>query len=416
MWGLLAGSYLFVSLYRLSTGVLAEEVARAFEMTATTLGTLHAVFFVVYAPLQLVSGVLADRYGARLTVSAGAVVMHAGAIVFAVSNSTPSVFAGRLFMGLGASVVFISTLKFCANWYRPDEFATLSGLTIAVSGLGGIVATYPLAVAVVRFGWRVAVGSLGVVGLVVAGAAFFFVRNRPEEPGELGVPVTEDVASSGEALGNLYEILSSAQTWMISGAFFVATGVNITVFGLWGVPYLVQIYGLSIPDAASITLLGSAGLVVGPPVVGRVSDRLGERVPLMVVAGAVFVASYGVVALLGKPPLAVVAVSFFGAGFLIGGYALGLTVMKESHPADASGTATGAVNTAGFVGAAVFPALVGALLDAYWTGETVAGARVYTLAGYRAGFGVATAAGVVALVLTVVLYLRQRDAREIGKV
>ena len=78
--------------------------------------------------------------------------------------------------------------------------------------------------------------------------------------------------------------------------------------------------------------------------------------------------------------------------------------MRESHSAGASGTATGTVNAAGFVGAAVFPTVMGALLDVYWTGETVAGARVYTLTGYRAGFGVAAVAGVFALVLTFVLY------------
>ena len=60
MWLLLASCYVFVSLYRLKTGVLAEELAREFEATATEIGSLHAVFFVIYAPLQLVAGVLAD--------------------------------------------------------------------------------------------------------------------------------------------------------------------------------------------------------------------------------------------------------------------------------------------------------------------------------------------------------------------
>ncbi len=407
MWALLAGCYVYVSLYRLKTGVLAEELARGFAVTATTMGTLHAVFFVVYAPLQPVAGVLADRYGPRFTVSGGALVMHVGALLFAVASSLPVAFAGRLLMGLGASVVFIAVLRFCANWFRPDEFATMSGLTIAVSGLGGIAATYPLALAVEAVGWRTSVASLGVVGLVIAVAALRFVRNSPDKPDELGVPAVTSTASFAEARDNLRDVVGSSRTWLLAGVYFVATGVNITVFGLWGVPYLVQVYGLSVPDAAAVTLLGSAGLAVGPPAVGRLSDHLGARVPLMVASAAGFTASYGVVAVAGDPPLGVVAACFFVAGFLIGGYSLGLTVMKESYAAGASGTAMGTVNSAGFVGAAVFPAAVGVLLDAYWTGETVAGARVYTLAGYRAGFAVVTAAGVVSLVLTLFLYARE---------
>jgi len=223
------------------------------------------------------------------------------------------------------------------------------------------------------------------------------------------VPAASSTASFAEARVNLRSVVGSSQTWLLAGVYFVATGVNITVFGLWGVPYLVQVYDLAVSDAALVTLLGSAGLAVGPPAVGRLSDFLGVRVPLMVVSAAGFTAGYGVIAVLGDPPLAVVAASFFVAGFLIGGYSLGLTVMKESYGAGASGTAMGTVNSAGFVGAAVFPAVVGALLDAYWTGETVAGARVYTLAGYRAGFAVVTAAGAVSLVLTLVLYARDRE-------
>lgn len=409
MWGLLAGLYLFVSLYRLSTGVLAEDLARAFGATATALGSLHAAFFYVYAPLQLVAGVLADRYGPRVTASVGAVAMHGGALLFAASPVFAAAFAGRLLMGLGASVIFIATLRFCANWYRADEFATVSGLTIAVSGLGGIVATYPLALAVTAVGWRVAVAALALVGLAIAAGAYLGVRNEPDDPAVFGAPEAHGTTSMADVIDNLRRVLGSLQTWNIGAIYFVATGVNITVFGLWGVPYLVQIHGLSVPDAAAITLLGSLGLATGPPAVGRLSDRLESRVPLMVVAGVVFVASYAAIAVTGDPPLAVVALAFFGAGFLIGGYALGLTVMKESHRAAASGTATGAVNTAGFLGAAVFPTAMGALLDAEWTGETVAGSRVYTLAGYRAGFGVATAAGLFALAMTLVLYWRRRN-------
>ncbi|MFP4633053.1 MAG: MFS transporter, partial [Halobacteriales archaeon] len=121
MWLLLALSYVYVSLYRLSTAVLSEDLASDFAATATEMGSLHAVFFAVYAPLQFAAGVLADRYGPRRVVAAGALVMHAGALAFSGSNSLELALAGRFLMGAGASVIFISTLRFCANWYGPRE-------------------------------------------------------------------------------------------------------------------------------------------------------------------------------------------------------------------------------------------------------------------------------------------------------
>ncbi|MDX1746278.1 MAG: MFS transporter, partial [Halobacteriales archaeon] len=62
-----------------------------------------------------------------------------------------------------------------------------------------------------------------------------------------------------------------------------------------------------------------------------------------------------------------------------------------------SGSATGTVNSLGFVGVAALPVVMGWLLDAFWTGETVDGARVYTALGYRAAFAVAVAMGLLAL-------------------
>lgn len=137
VWGVLAAAYLLVNLHRLSTAVLADRLARAFSANAAELGTLHAAFFVVYAPMQVIAGVLADRAGIRTTASAGAALMSLGAVAFGLAGSYPVAFGARVVTGLGGSVIFIATLRFCANWYRPDEFATMNGMTIAAAGSGG---------------------------------------------------------------------------------------------------------------------------------------------------------------------------------------------------------------------------------------------------------------------------------------
>ena len=72
LWGVLAGTFLLVNIYRLSTAVLAEDLMAAFETTGAQLGTLHVTFFLVYALMQIPTGVLVDRVGPRLTATAGA--------------------------------------------------------------------------------------------------------------------------------------------------------------------------------------------------------------------------------------------------------------------------------------------------------------------------------------------------------
>jgi sugar phosphate permease len=410
VWTALATAFLLVNVHRLSTAVLSADLMRAFDTTGTALGTLHSAFFYVYAPMQVIAGVLADRLGIRRTATAGTVVMSLGGLAFGLAASYLVAFLARLCIGLGGSVVFIAILRFCANWFRPGEFATMNGLTVGVAGLGGILATTPLAVTVATLGVRTALLGIGTVGLLIATAVWLLARDTPEDA---GLRPLDDVPSTPtlslrEVGRNVRTVFAERETWLAGLALFTSTGLNITVLGLWGVPYVSQVYDVSITTASTLTLLGSVGLLVGPPVVGRVSDGLGRRTELMVLGAVCYTGTFAVLSLVGKPPFLVVGLLFFIVSFLAGGYALGYTVVKNRHGAGASGVATGAVNAVAFAGAAVFPTAMGAVLDAYWTNETVAGARVYTILGYRLMFGLAAAGGFVSLLCVSYLHLRTR--------
>jgi sugar phosphate permease len=405
----LAIAYALVSVHRLSTAVLAEQLTAAFDTSGAALGTLHAAFFYIYAAMQLPAGVVADRTGSRLAVTAGTAVMSVGALLFSAADSYLVAFLARTLVGFGGSLLFIAILRFLANWYRPGEFARMSGATIAVAGFGGILATRPLAEVVTALGWRETLLGLGVVGFVLAVLAYVLARDSPADAGlpEIdGVPIARTPSLRAVA-SNTRTVLRERATWLVGIVLFAGTGVNITVFGLWGVPYVVQTYGTSVPTASNFTLLGSLGLVVGPPVMGWLSDRLDRRTGLVVVGMALYALTFAVLAVTGDPPIAVVGIVFFLSGFLAGAYALGYTVVKERHESGASGVSTGTVNTIGFAGAAVLPTLMGFVLDAYRTGRTLNGAQVYSVLGYRVAFGLAAVTGALAVVAALLLH---RDA------
>ncbi|XVH33019.1 MFS transporter [Haloferacaceae archaeon DSL9] len=408
-WGALATVFLVVNLHRLSTAVLSERLTADFDTTAAQLGTLHAAFFYVYAVVQIPTGVLADRVGPRYVGSVGAVVLSTGALGFALSDGYIAAFLSRALIGLGSGVIFISILRFCANWYRPDEFATMAGLTAGVAGLGAILATTPLALTVEAFGWRPTVLGLAVVGVVAGGAVFLLARRSPAAA---GLDPIDDVpeqpsASLSEARRHVRTLARDREQWLLSGIFFAAMGSLLTLLGLWGVPYLVVVYGLDVTTASYYTLLGSLGMLLGAPALGRLSDAIGRRFLPMAVGLGLYAVALGIIPVVGRPPLFAVAASYFLSGFLTGAAVLSLSVVKERYPPEASGVATATVNGAGFVGAAVFPTLMGVALDAYRTGEEVGGTVVYTEFGYRVAFGII--AGAVALAFVCSLWLLVRS-------
>lgn len=405
LWGTLAVVFLLVNLYRLASAVLAESLMADFETTGAALGTLHASFFYFYALMQLPAGILVDRAGPRRTATVGALVLNLGAISFAFADSYVIAFVSRAFIGAGGAVIFISMLRICASWYRADEFGTMNGLTIAVAGFGGIMAATPLAIAAGAFGWRETTFALGVLGLVFAVLIFLLTEDTPTDAGFESIDGDpEHQLTLEEVVVNLRRVLSEQETWIISIMLFCSTGILITLLGLWGVPYVVQVYDVTVTTASWFTLLGSVGLFVGPPVFGWVSDRVDRRSVLIVFGGVGYVTGFGILTVLVKLPIVVVAMIFFGLGFLLGAFTLSYPLIKERHATTASGVSTSTINGAAFFGAALFPTVVGYALDVYWTGDTVAGARIYTELGYQVSFGIATAASLVALLCSIWLY------------
>ncbi|WP_435362874.1 MFS transporter [Haloarchaeobius sp. DYHT-AS-18] len=405
-WGVLAVLFIFVNFHRISTGVLADSIMRAFDTTGAELGVLHSSFFYIYAPLQLVAGLLVDRLGTRRVTIWGSIVMGSGAFGFAMSETYTMGFLSRACLGFGGSVIYIAILRYCANWFRGDQFATITGFTLSASAVGGLLATTPLAIVVSRFGWRMAFIFVAAAGLVATIGVFLVVRDSPSDAGFEPVEgsVEQPSLTFGQVLTNARSVLVEQETWILGAMMFFAVGTNYTVMGLWGVPYLVHAYGLSVKTASLFTLVGNAGLLFGSPGVGWISDRLGRRTSITVVTGALYCSLYGAIALLVTPPLAFIALAFFATMFLHGGFLLSYTVIKERHSGAKSGTAMGMVNGLGFLGAAVLPGLMGVALDAFWTGETLAGSRIYTLPGYRIAFGIATLSGLLSLACAVWLH------------
>ena len=394
-----AAIYFFSYFHRVAPAVVAADLMRAFAISATSLGSLVAIYPYVFVAMALVAGGLADTLGPRWTLALGGTTMGLGAALFGVAPTFAVAFAGRLLVGLGASVVLIAWLSLAAAWFRPAEFGTVSGFTQAVGNVGALVASSPLALLVEAVGWRQTFVMIGALTVVLAGAVVVLVRDRPEALGLPPVTPARGAPSVRETLGAIPEVVRNARTWppiLAAGGVYVGL---ITFMGLWGIPYFVQVYDLSRVEAASVVALAPAGLCVGSPLIGWLSDRWLERrrVPFAVCT-LLFTTCWAPLLLPHDLRFSVGALApfVFLMGFTASAVALVWPCVREVNNPAQVGLAIGFVNIPIFLAFAIMQWLTGAVLDAHWAGLASAGVRIYPLEGYQAlfllCFGISTAA------------------------
>lgn len=408
VWGLGAGLYLVGFYQRVAPAVMTRELSADFGLSATALGNLSAFYFFSYVAMQVPTGILADRWGPRRLLTAGALVAAAGTLLFALAPGLALASAGRLLVGGSVAVAFVGMLKLAAHWFAPRQFALASGMALCVGVAGAVFAGAPLRVMVDRFGWRPVMAASALVTLVLAAVIWGMVRDDPTERGHQSHFASAEGHEARSVLGGLAEVLRYRNTWLLALVPGGITGTLLAFAGLWGVPYLTAAYGLSTAEAAGATSMLMVAWALGGPAFGALSDRLGRRKPLYAVGLAVVTAGWAAALFLTLPYALLVAVLLV-VGFFSACQMPGFAFAKESVPRPLAGTVSGVVNTGVMVGPMILQPSVGWVLDRMWTGAVQGGARVYDVSAYRAGFGLMM--GWVVLSLVAILFTRETYCR-----
>jgi len=371
VWGVLALAYVIVFFHRLAAGVVKDDLIREFNISGTTFANLGSTYFYAYMIMQIPSGMLADSLGARKTVTIGTLVAGIGSAIFGFASTIAMAFFGRLLVGLGVSVVFISILKIQSNWFKESEFGTMSGITSFVGNMGGIIAQTPLALMVAAITWRNSFVVIGAFSIIVAVLCYLLVRNNPTE---MNLPSIEEIEGKKtdsknlqkpNLLKGLIKVMTNPRTWpgfVLFAGFF---GAFVAMTGTWGRSYMVDVYGISKVSASNYMMMAVLGMSIGSIAIGRISDKIKKRKLPMLIFAAVYVICWGIIVFAGggKPPIGILMPILFVLGFTGSAFVLGWACSKEINPPEIAGISTSVVNIGGFFGAAILPPLLGGVFD-----------------------------------------------------
>lgn len=412
-WGLLASLFAAGFFQRVAPAVMIDELMRDFRIDATLLGTLSAIYFYTYAAMQIPSGLLADAVGPRRLATTAALVAVAGIVLFALADSLWMAGFGRALIGASNAVAFVACMKLAGHWFPANRFATVTGVSLLIGNLGGMLAGVPLSEAVDSIGWRMAVLASAAITLALTAIVWWGVRDDPSERGYAS-------HAHPEALNNgalsprraLKRVVSERDTWLLFLAGGLITGPVLTFAGLWGVPYLIQVHDLERSHAALHTTTMLIGFAIGGPLLGALSDRMGRR-KLPYLGAAVMHALGWVLFLLfaDQMPASARYWLFAAIGFSAGGLIIGFAFSREVNHPGAAGTVGGVVNMSVLGFAAIQQSGMGWILDRNWGGAMIEGVRIYDAAAYQAAFfwlAVSALGGVASVALTRETFCRLR--------
>ncbi len=346
--------------YQLALPPLFPFLHRQESYDYAELGGIVVAIYLASALCQPAAGFLVDRFGARALLLSGIGLQAGATALIGLAPSYEAMFALAIAVGVGNSV------------YHPCNYSVMSatiteqrlGRAYSLHMLGGYLG-YALAPTLVTllgtaFGWRWAIGAVGLAGfaalaLVAAGSGDFRDGRHDRRPGS-GAETT---------FRGMLGILSRRPIllcWLFF-AFMAMAQIGLQTKSV-SILSLPGTFAIDIETAGKILtaflLATAAGVMFG----GYVAERT-HRHDNVVAIG------YGVSALLmlvlwrSTPPQAVVLAIYVAVGFIYGlAYPSRDIMVRNATPREASGKVFGFVYSGMDFGSLVTPALFGWLIDA----------------------------------------------------
>jgi len=379
---------------RANIGVVVPYIKDHFHMSNTDIGAMTGLFFLCYALFQVPMGILFSKFGVRVIFTLAIVFTSLSTFVIGLATSVLHLKAARALLGLSESPLILGSVSTINHWFPPQEKGLATGIMISAFKLAPALVPPVTAYIIYTYGWEQVFFLFAFPGFVLATVWFWFVKNNPQESAfcnKAEVDYIVSAKSPGDAarqaarakrtaslqwldklirtkknqpLDTNRKIVLSWNVWGCAVGYFFLVGINYTIM-TWVPTYLVTVKKFSIMKMGFVAAAPWVGAIMGNVIGGWMSDKVFDkrRKPVMILTALATVCMMYSLLYSPNDPLILGAVLLVAGMLLNLGYStflvypLGLTT-KERSP-----FALSIVNTAGSLGGAFAPFMVGVLLD-----------------------------------------------------
>lgn len=354
---------------------IADNIMYDLHVQADKMAYLSSIYYLSNVLFLFVAGIVLDRFSTKKTILVAMLLCVLSTFILAHAHSFYLALFCRFVTGIGSAFCFLGPVRLASRWFPPQRMAMVAGVIVTMAMTGGMLAQYPLTKLVAQIGWRDALVQVGWLGTAMLVFMSFAIIDKAQD-------LSHKVGQKISLLVTAKKAYLNPQT-LRAALYTSLMNMAIAVFGaMMGSLYLVQRMGVTKEDAAVVNSMLFLGAIVGGPLIGWCSDKLGLRVlPMKVGVWASLVTM--VVVLFVPVSLPVMKVLFFLLGFFTAAQVISYALVAESSSPLITATAVSVVSILTQGGYIIYQNLFSILLMHHGEMKMLDGVPVYSLGDYQ---------------------------------
>ncbi len=356
--GVISVGHFISHMYFFTLPPIFLQLKSTFGVSYLELGVMMTLIFLSTLIVQVPVGFMVDRYGARINLATGLIILSICHIAMGFAPTFYAMVSLAIIAGAANSVFHPADYAILNSSITPTKMGRAFSIHTFAGHLGTAAAPVTMIFLATNFGWRSALIAMGILGLLIAAALatqWTIMKEDKEDPKKKNAGAASAVMSGIDML--------MSPVIMAFFMFFLVLAAAVAGLSQFMIPALSGMHGIK-PETAAFALtlylfFSSAGVLLG----GEISDRFGHH---GVLAGAVFIITAilcGAIAAWNMPVMLLLAFMIImgvGQGMIRPARDL---MLREVSPKHSVGKVFGFASAGIAAGAAIAPVLYAYVID-----------------------------------------------------
>lgn len=353
---------------------IAGNIMHDYLIEADKMAYLSSIYYLSNVLFLFVAGMVLDRYSIKNTILFAMLLCVLSTFILAHSHSFYVALFCRFVTGIGSAFCFLGPVRLASQWFPPSRMAFVTGAIVTMAMTGGMLAQYPLIKLVAYVGWRQAVQNVGILGVTILIVMAFWIKEKPQ--------IAKNAVKEIPLLETIKKVYLNTQ-YLRAALYTSLMNMAIAVFGaMMGTLYLEQRLNIGTEQASVINGMLFLGAILGAPLVGWMSDKIGLRIMPMKIG--VVSSMLILLSVLYLPvSINVMCVLFFLLGFCTSAQVISYALVAESSSPIITATAVSVISILTQGGYLLYQNLFSTLLTHFGSMKMVGGVPVYQLVAYQ---------------------------------